>query len=63
MDLPTVNKRIDTLVARMLSVCEEEGASLLEIRGASSRFQRVAEARIEEINAETRFTLPIAKAD
>lgn len=63
MDLSSISQKVDTLVSRMMEACEKEGATLLEVKGAATRFQRMAEARIEEISAETKFSVGTSSDD
>ena len=60
-DMSAVSKKSDTLVARMMEACEKEGATLLEVKLASTRFQRAVDHRIEELEAEAAFTAPPQK--
>ena len=60
-DVQVMSKKIDTLVSRMMEACEKEGASLEEVKWALTRLQRVANDRIEEIEADVAFTAPPRK--
>lgn len=60
-EIMSSSKKVDALIVRILQLCEDEGASITEVKMLARRFERVALQAVEDAVAGIQFTCSLPK--